>query len=454
MDLPLEYLNKIKNFFGDDFDNYIDSFNYPHHMGIRTNLLKISPTELSNLLDFELSQVPWCDTGFYYSSDIRPAKNFYYNAGLFYIQEPSAMCVVSMLPISEGDKVLDLCSAPGGKATHVASKLNNTGVVVCNDISTSRCKALIKNLELSGVTNAIVLNETPEKLSKHFPNYFDKIIIDAPCSGEGMFRKDKETLKNWTSESPSMYHDIQLNILNDAKSMLDFGGIIAYSTCTFSAEENELTISEFLENNPDFKLIDFDKTVGFEMGRKDTIHTSCEIEKTGRLLPHKVNGEGHFLALLQKIQKDEQSINSQLKKIINVDSQVMKPIENFFHENMKIPVFNNIFLHKSSIFSIPDGLDLSGLRVMRSGFHIGEIKSNRFEPSQALAMGLKINDFQNNVNLDIDDERLLRYFKGESFPVDNCSDGWVIVCVNTYPIGFGKVHRGRLKNKYAVGWKI
>lgn len=471
MNLPIEYTSKISKFFGDDFDEYMGSFEKKYFMGIRANLLKINEDELSNILDFELSEkVPWCDTGFYYKGNVRPAKNPYYNAGLFYIQEPSAMSVGAMLPICEGDKVLDLCSAPGGKATHIATKLNNTGVLVCNDISTSRCRGLVKNIELNGVSNAIITNETPKKLSNYFGCYFDKIIIDAPCSGEGMFRKDKETLKNWTKDSPLIYHKMQIEILDNAKDMLSDGGIIAYSTCTFSPEENEMTIYEFLKNNKEFELIDFDKTKGFVRSSLDFLKcvdsidfayaNSINLEKCGRLLPHKVDGEGHFLALIRKVSSGKNDMEKlkdrNIKEFQKIKNETMKEVKVFFEEytNISISEFKNLYVHKASLFSIPDELNLDGLRIIRSGFHIGEFKKNRFEPSQALAMSYG-EYFKNRISLSISDDRIARYFKGESFSIDdisNVGDGWAVVCIDKYPIGFGKVHKNRLKNKYAVGW--
>lgn len=319
MNLPLEYLNNMKKLLYDDYDAYINSLEQDYKSGIRANLIKTNPQELKELLETTLGQadlqsikfknIPWCDTGYYYDNKkYKPSKNFYYSAGLFYIQEPSAMSVGAVLPIDHGDKVLDLCAAPGGKTTHIASKLNGSGLIISNDISTTRCKAIVKNIELQGITNAIILNEKPSKLATKFENYFDKIVIDAPCSGEGMFRKDKESIKNWQPNTPQMYHTIQMEILESAKEMLKSGGIIAYSTCTYSPIENEETILKFLENNSDFELIEFDKSCNFENARpnwisKDLLEKSNQknidsLIKAGRLMPHKVEGEGHFLALL------------------------------------------------------------------------------------------------------------------------------------------------------------
>ena len=453
MDLPIKYIEKMKNLLGKDFDAYIKSFEDKNYQGLRANTLKISPNDLKNLLNFNLTPIPWCDAGFYYE-DERPAKSPYYNAGLFYIQEPSAMSTGAMLPISAGDKVLDMCAAPGGKSTQIASKLNGTGVLVTNDISATRCKALLKNIEINGVCNAIVTNETPKNLAKKFKGYFNKIIIDAPCSGEGMFRKDKDAIKSWETHKTEFCCNLQREILYYAKDMLDNEGIIAYSTCTFAPEENEQMINEFLLKNDDFELIDFDKSSGFENGRKEWINSGKiidGIEKTGRLMPYKVKGEGHFLALIRKKGNKK---NQDVSKIKEINKKELLDMETFFKENLNIPMYNNIEIHKTSVFSIPNGIDLSGLRVVRSGFYLGEIKTKRFEPSQAFAMGLKKEDVKQTISFNIDDENLTRYLKGESFAVNNNKDGWHLVCIDKYPIGWGKVQKGRLKNKYLAGWRI
>lgn len=454
MELPIKYMEKMQNLLGEDFEKYIESFNEKNYQGLRANLLKITPKKLKDLLNFELIPIPWCNTGFYYPENIRPAKSPYYNAGLFYIQEPSAMSTGAMLPIEKGDKVLDLCAAPGGKSTQISAKLNGTGVLVTNDISATRCKALLKNIEINGIYNAIVTNETPKNLAKKFKGYFNKIIVDAPCSGEGMFRKDKEAIKSWETHKTDFCCTLQREILHYAKEMLDEGGIIAYSTCTFSPEENEEMINEFILKNKDFEIIDFEKSSGFENGRKEWIKSkniALGIEKTGRLMPYKVKGEGHFLAL---IKRKGHAKNLPIKTIPPINKKEIQDIENFFKENLNISMFENLEIHKTSVFSIPNGIDLGGLRVVRSGFYLGELKTKRFEPSQAFAMGLKKENAKNIITFSIEDNNLTRYLKCESFAVNSKNDGWHLVCLEDYPIGWGKVQNGRLKNKYLAGWRI
>lgn len=454
MELPIEYIEKMQNLLGDEFEDYIKSFKEKSYQGLRANLLKIPTEKLKEILEFELEPIPWCETGFYYKEEYRPAKSPYYNAGLFYIQEPSAMSTGAIIPIEKGDKVLDMCAAPGGKSTQIGAKLMGSGVLISNDISATRCKALLKNIELCGIFNAIVTNETPENLAKKFKGYFNKIIVDAPCSGEGMFRKDKDAIKSWETHKSDFCCSLQRNILENAKEMLDEGGIIAYSTCTFAPEENEQMINEFLLKNKDFELIDFDKKTGFENGRKEWINSeeiADGIEKTGRLMPYKIKGEGHFLAIIRK--KGEPK-NIQISKIKEINKKDIKDIYDFFNENLNIPMYENLEIHKTSVFSIPNGINLNGLRVVRSGFYLGELKKNRFEPSQAFAMGLKKEDAKKTIEFNIKDENLIRYLKGESFNVSSKKEGWHLICLENYPIGWGKVQNGRLKNKYLSGWRI
>ncbi len=450
MNLPQKYTEKMKKLLGSDFDKYIESFNQPRLYGLRANTLKISPEDLKNSVDWELENIPWCKEGFYYDGEnIRPAKHPYYGAGLFYIQEPSAMSTGAVLPVEAGDRVIDLCAAPGGKSTQIAAKLKGKGVLVSNDISASRCKALLKNIEVSGVTNAIITNEDPKNLAEKFEGYFNKIIVDAPCSGEGMFRKDESAVKSWESHKTELCCELQRNILKSAAKMLSNDGYIAYSTCTFAPEEDEGMIQEFLNENEDFEIVEIDKSSGFDDGHPEWIENgSDELKKCGRLMPYKIKGEGHFLCLLHK---KGNYMDFYAKKDNVADNKALAEYFDFMKKYMNTEIKNNLVLHKNSLFCVPECLDLSGLRVMRSGLYIGDIKTKRFEPSQAFAMTLKKEDAKITVDFNIDDENLKRYMRGESFNVD-CCDGWALVCVNSYPIGWGKVLKGRLKNKYLPSW--
>ncbi len=449
MKLPKEYTEKMKILLGDEFEAYLKSFDEPRVCGLRANTLKISPEELKSLLNIDLQEVKWCDTGFYYPPEERPSKNPLYYAGLYYIQEPSAMCAAGLLPVYPGDRVLDLCAAPGGKSTQAAAKLKGEGILVTNDISASRCRALVKNIELCGVSNAVVANETPEKLAEKFPEFFTKIIIDAPCSGEGMFRKDPEAIKSWTEHKSDVCISLQRGILNSAAKMLAPGGTMSYSTCTFSPEENEGMIWEFLNTHGEFELSDFDKSPGFEKGRADMVKGgSPELEKCGRLFPHKVRGEGHFLALLHKKEGAVSPLPSPVK---SADRKKLADFYAFCESCLSRKIEGCFEIHGTSLFKIPLGVDFSGIRLKRSGLYLGELKKNRFEPSQAFAMTLSPDMVKNVISFPIGDRRIISYLKGESF-VTGGADGWNLVCIDKYPLGWGKVQKGRMKNKYLSGW--
>ncbi|OPG98252.1 rRNA cytosine-C5-methyltransferase [Chryseobacterium mucoviscidosis] len=309
--LPSIFAERMKSLLGDEFEQFMKSYEQSPHAGLRVNTLKISLEQFKEIAPFDMRPIPWCGTGFYVPHGVKPGLHPYYHAGLYYIQEPSAMAPVELLDVQPGERVLDLCAAPGGKTTQIAAKLQGKGVLVTNDIHGERTKALAKNVELYGVRNAVVLNESPERIAKAFPHYFDKVLIDAPCSGEGMFRKDEDMVKSWEHHSVEKCVLMQRDILETAAKLLAPGGTIVYSTCTFAPEENEAMIAEFLNINPDFVVNNIPDTAGFAPGRTDWVRqmlpeTAEETESvldqtrgTARLWPHLLEGEGHYVAVLQ-----------------------------------------------------------------------------------------------------------------------------------------------------------
>ncbi len=451
MNLPENYVIKMRNLLGGEFDDYLRSFDEKRYYGLRTNTLKIEPDELAKKLNFKLEKVRWCEEGFYYTEDDRPSKHPYYNAGLFYIQEPSAMSTGAMLEVKPGDRVLDLCAAPGGKSTQVGAKLKGEGILVSNDISASRCKALLHNIEAAGISNAVVTNETPQKLADKFQGFFNKIIVDAPCSGEGMFRKDKDAVRSWEEHKSEVCCSLQREILKNAAKMLSKGGVIAYSTCTFAPEEDEGIINEFLSEHKDFDILEVDKKKGFDRGRSEwVLNCRKDIDLCGRLWPYKIKGEGHFLALLKRKGNNEE-IN--LKKAANADSKLLNDYYNFMDKFMNIKIDDSLEIHGRSLMKIPLNIDFKGIRVVRGGLYIGDFKTKRFEPSQSFAMSLKKGDAKYTVDFALNNPSLMRYLKGESFEVES-NDGWNLICVDGFPLGWGKVQKGRMKNKYLPSWKI
>ncbi len=461
MNLPAEFIEKMKNLLGDEFDDYISCYQEPRWYGLRVNTAKISVEEFERICPFEIKKVPWIENGFYYEGDkVQAAKHPYYFAGLYYLQEPSAMTPASRLPISAGDKVLDVCAAPGGKATELGAKLAREGVLAANDISNSRAKGLLKNIEVFGIGNVLVLSEEPGKLEDYFTGYFDKILIDAPCSGEGMFRKDKKVVKAWEEHGPEFFAKLQKSIITQAARMLKPGGLMLYSTCTFDVRENEETIEYLLDTYPEFQILPMEGYEGFCEGRWDLTKSKNEdLKKTIRIFPHKMHGEGHYLALLQKGEPLEETIES---KTYSNPKQGVKKIPEELEAFLKYTTLDikkeRLEIHGETVYYMPKAIpDIKGLRFLRTGLYLGDLKKNRFEPSQAIAMYLKKKEYKLTIDLPVTDERVIRYLKGETIEVDDFvsakEKGWYLLLVDGYPLGFGKLLQGTLKNKYLPGWR-
>jgi len=459
---------------GDELDAFLASYGEPSRRGLRLNLLKNYGSHLIGTVADTLTTVPWCKEGYQYPPEARPAKSFLYNAGLFYIQEPSAMSPAAILRPQPRDRVLDICAAPGGKSVQLAGYMQGDGVLVSNDISPSRCRALVKNLEMAGVTNSIVLTEKPNRLADRFPGYFDCILVDAPCSGEGMFRRDPDAAKAYTANKPESCAVLQQEILRHAATMLAPGGRMVYSTCTFNPLENELAIATFLAAHHDFKLLPIDhERLGLSQGRGEwadaqsgvsgaCLASGCNLSYTARIWPHTAPGEGHFIALM--IKTGENALNFRdLHSGFSAGTQVRLPDEfsAFCEETLNGFPFQNsnhtICRHGNSLFLQPESIDLSGLRVARSGWLLGECTKGRFVPSQALAMGITQN--QARYAIDLPQPEASRYLRGEStMPPEDFTPlpgkPWVLICCYGLPLGWARLVQGRLKNHLPTSWVI
>ena len=457
INLPIAFEEKMRRLLGAEFDDYIRCYEEPRYYGLRVNTLKISVEEFRRICPFEITPIPWIENGFYYDGEqVSPAKHPYYFAGLYYLQEPSAMTPASRLPVEPGERVLDVCAAPGGKATELGAKLSREGVLVANDISSSRARGLLKNLEVFGIGNMLVLSEEPGKLESYFASYFEKILIDAPCSGEGMFRKDKKMVKAWEEHGPGFFAKLQRSIITQAARMLRPGGMMLYSTCTFDPEENEGTIQYLLEQFPEFRVLEMTGYEGFVPGSPALGGGREELSRTVRIFPHKMKGEGHFLALLQK--GEEAAAPCVPLSSGKGAKKVPEELAEFFENVAWKPEKERLDIHGERVYYMPPDLpDLRGIRFLRTGLLLGEIKKRRFEPSQALAMSLKKEEFAHTLDLPADDARVIRYLKGETIEADDLAapkaKGWHLVCVDGYPLGWGKLANGTLKNKYLPGWR-
>ena len=475
MNLPIEFEKKMKAFLGNEWDDFLYSYDNNRFQALRFNTLKVQSTEermriLKVLGISSDKRVSWANEAYYFDENVRPGKHPYHEMGLYYIQEPSAMSAAALLAPKPGMRVLDLCAAPGGKSTQLATYLGDSGLLVSNEINTQRSRILSQNIERMGIKNAIVTNEDSFVLASHFPGFFNAIQVDAPCSGEGMFRKLPEAIEQWSMENVAICAARQKEILDNAAVMLKPGGVIVYSTCTFSKEENEDVIEYFLERHPDFTL-----------------------EEMERFWPHKVDGEGHFVAKLvrrgsvnelgadydvcedscnkvedtglkvdRKTKKNKNSKNRKNETKPALTKENMKLLSEFLDETISEDVAawiknSRLVMFGEQLYRLPDmEVDIKGLKVQRAGLHIGEFKKQRFEPSHSLALALKLNDAKNLVKLTCDNPQTIGFFNGQSVVLSDeqtaeCKKGWALVCVDGYTAGWGKVNGTQVKNHYPKG---
>lgn len=452
--LPKAFVDKIHHLLGEEAKSFFDTYQEPPFYGLRVNTLKLRVEDFIRLSPFHLEKIPWIQEGFYTLSEEQPGKHPYHAAGLYYIQEPSAMAPAVLLDVKPGEKVLDLCAAPGGKASQLAAALKGEGLLVANEIHPSRVKILGENLERLGVTNAVITNESPDRLIETFESFFDKILVDAPCSGEGMFRKNPEACYEWHESSPQECSIRQLDILNAAAKMLKPGGYLVYSTCTFSPEENEGTLDRFLRKNQEFHVVEGNAGEFFDRAVPEWVGGLQEIRNAYRLWPHKIKGEGHFMALLRKGQETENQASA-VKSKTDSASKEIRFFREFAEEYLHGLDYCNLMLKNTHLYHIPPHLpDLGRIRVLRPGIYLGEITRNRFVPGHSLAMVLHPKDVKQCWNFSSRDERVIAYLKGMELK-DAEGKGWGIVAVDGYSLGWGKASNGVLKNHYPKGlrWK-
>lgn len=468
-DLPQSFLDSMKEILGEDYEAFLAGFDGQRQYGLRVNTLKMNLEEFERIAPFHLKKVPWISNGYFYEAEDAPAKHPFYSAGLYYLQEPSAMTPASRLKVQPGERVLDLCAAPGGKATELGAALQGEGLLVANDINTARARALLRNLELVGISNSFVTNEPPHVLAERFPEFFHKIMVDAPCSGEGMFRKNPAVVDSWQEKGPEYFSKLQREIIVQAADMLLPGGMMFYSTCTFSPLENEKTITHLLKERPDMEVIPMEDYEGFAEGltsyRGEVFDESCKLCR--RIWPHKMSGEGHFMALLHKKSGTQQQVQQTVsqssiwwEKCKGLNKEQKAAAEDFFsHVNIAYDG-KRIDVRGDNLYYLPaPKYDGRGLHFLRNGLFMGEFKKKRFEPSQPFALALHAQDFDQVLDFPADDERLSRYLRGETLDVSDLiagekkRKGWQLVMVAGHPLGFGKLVNNNLKNKYPAGWR-
>ncbi len=425
--LPQAFLDRIQNQLGQEYPAFLESLERPRAVALRFNPLKGEVPRLS----FTLESVPWEEQGVYYDPQSRPGLHPYHEAGVYYLQEASAMAPVGLLNPQPGECILDLCAAPGGKTTQIAGRMAGQGLLVCNEINPKRAKILGRNIERMGVSNALVLNEHPQNLARKFTGFFDRVLVDAPCSGEGMFRKEEAAVTDWSEDTVLMCAARQAEILDSAASMVRPGGLLVYSTCTFAPQENEETVEGFLARNPAFSLEEVSAPWFTKVGKG-----------MFRLWPHKLKGEGHFAAVLRKHTGQEEEPDC-LK-----GTKLPKAWEQFAKENAISLPAGKALLFGQTVYWVPENTpELKGLRVIRPGLELGELKKDRFEPAHALALWLK--GAKNCLSFGAQSEEIAAYMNGQTLP---CSKkGWTLVQVDGYSLGWGKSDGSVLKNHYPKG---
>jgi len=425
--LPEQFLTRIKKQLGEEYPQYLESLERPRAVALRMNPLKGEMPEL----DFVQEPVPWEPMGYYYDPQSRPGLHPYHEAGVYYLQEASAMSAVALLDPQPGENVCDLCAAPGGKTTQIAGRMLGEGLLLCNEINPKRAKILSRNIERMGVANALATNEHPGRLAEKYPAFFDRVLIDAPCSGEGMFRKEEAAITDWSQETVEMCARRQAEILCSGAALLKPGGRLVYSTCTFAPEENEETVSRFLERHPEFTLEHMDAPWFTSVG-----------EGMFRLWPHKLLGEGHFVAVLRKNTGAEENISAtKEEKLPNEWKAFAQDL------GIALPQGKAAFFGQSLYWAPVNMPDIRGVKVLRPGLELGELKKGRFEPAHALALWLK--SANRTEDLPPDSTTLQAYLRGEVIPSQ--TRGWTLVRANSFSIGWGKGDGKVLKNHYPKG---
>lgn len=498
--LPEDFLQRMQSQLGTEYADFIKSLEGERHRALRVNPLKGggSPSETRErflaLSPWQLEQVPWEENGFYYASaesgvysgqgEQAPGRHPYHEAGVYYIQEPSAMAPVAFLGAEPGEKILDLCAAPGGKSTQIAGRMQGKGLLVSNEIHPQRARILSENVERLGIRNCLVLNETPERLAGVFPGYFDRILVDAPCSGEGMFRKNENAGEEWSPENVEQCAARQDGILDCAVAMLRPGGRLVYSTCTFAPQEDEGSVSRLLGRHPEMEILapaqcltgngsaetacpvpegDRLASLGFAPGRPDWIESGTEppvldIEKTLRLWPHKLRGEGHYLAVLQKGGlQSEGEMRSLYGTERGIPEKECREYLDYAADTLTERPQGIYLRFGDQLYLAPEDMPaLRGLHVLRPGLHLGTLKKNRFEPSHALALTLSPGEVRRccpvcTVMGQPDNMPAATvYLGGQTFPYAG-EKGWYLITVDGYSLGWGKLAGGIMKNHYPKG---
>jgi NOL1/NOP2/sun family putative RNA methylase len=463
--IPPIFLKRMSGFLGEEFPAFCSALEQSPVHGLRLNTLKCSPEQFQSISPFRLgTKIPWCPSAFLLEGEERPGKHPFHLAGLYYLQDPSAMAPAELLAPQSGERVLDLTAAPGGKTTHLVALMQGRGLLVANEIKTKRLNHLVVNVERWGAANIVVTNETPERLADHFGPFFDRVLVDAPCSGEGMFRKDLGARADWSEQMVQGCALRQGNILRLAARLVRPGGHLLYSTCTFAPEEDEAVISRFLDSNRDFEVEALHPAHGFMPGRPDWLaylgekqaHTGIQNTLVGavRLFPHRLSGEGHFACLLHRLAGDGSAYPDRGSR--GQVTAANLALWNAFKQeylHLDVPV-EDLQVFGDRLYLTPeDSPDLRGLRVSVNGIWLGNFKKDRFEPAHPLALFLPPDAARNSLDLPSDSQEINTYLRGGL--LNSSGDpGWVLIKVAGWPLGWGKRVQDIVKNHYPRGLQI
>lgn len=460
--LPEAFAERMQRLLGSEYGSFAASYEGERQYGLRRNPLKGSEEEFGRAIPFPLEKIPWAREGYYYEAEFRPGRHVLHEAGAYYIQEPSAMAVAEALTPKPGERILDLCAAPGGKSTQIAGRMQGQGLLVSNELVGERARVLSQNVERMGISNCVVCSEKPERMSARFPAFFDRVLVDAPCSGEGMFRKDETAGEEWSPAAVEMCANRQAMILEEAAKTVRPGGVLVYSTCTFSPEENEGTVSAFLHAHEEYYIEETVFEGIFSPGRGDWVDApAAGIEHTLRLWPHLLRGEGHYVARLRKRGQRCEGKNAAAEKgtwKISGDKKLCKLTEEFLRNELGISGSwmerhpGRIVQFGDQIYLMPEEMpSLDGIKVLRPGLHLLTEKKNRFEPAHALAGTLHERDTGKYRALT--EEEAAAYLHGESL-CGKEERGWTALFYEGYSLGFGKASGGQIKNHYPKGLRI
>ncbi len=444
--LPPEFAERMKKLLGNEYEDYVKAVNENSVKGFRVNSQKISLEDFEKINIFGKEKIPYVENGFYL--DYEKAGNHpYHHAGMIYIQEPGAMAPAECVDIEEDWKVLDMCASPGGKSTQIKNKLGENGLLVSNEIIPSRCKILTGNIERLGLENCVTTCMDTSRLAKTFPETFDMIMVDAPCSGEGMFRKDDTAIEEWSVSNVKMCAERQMEILENAVKCLKNGGYIVYATCTFSLEENEMTVCRFLENHPEFELLPVNEKV--KNNTSDGVfYDGCTCENINfarRFYPHKSKGEGQFMAVLHNKTESFEDKKKPALKPQKIDKTVFDFLDSTLVSYDKEMV---IMYNGNPVYFTPD-FEVNKGTAFLCGVTIGEIAKNYIKPHHQFFMAMGKN-FKRKINLTADSPEIEKYLRGEEFET-SCENGWAVVMVDGCSVGGVKLSGGKAKNHYPKG---